>query len=241
MQRWGNMTCDEVMSELEALGSAQTRKVLRRHGAVDPFFGVKIGDLKPLAKKLKGRQELALELYATGNSDAQYLAGLIADGAAMTQGQLNTWARTAAWSLISGSTVAWVAAEHPRGFALARKWIDAKKESVARSGWATLAVLTTVVADDHLPVDELRRLLDRVVATIHDAPGDVAYVMNNFVICVGTYVAPLGDIALETAQQMGEVKIDMGETACQVPDAAPYILKSRRSQPIAPKRKSARC
>jgi len=56
------MNCAEVMSRLEALGTEQTRRTFRRHGAVEPFFGVKVGDLKPLAKQLKGRQNLALEL-----------------------------------------------------------------------------------------------------------------------------------------------------------------------------------
>jgi hypothetical protein len=37
------------------------------------------------------------------------------------------------------------------------------------------------------------------------------------------------------------VEIDMGDTACQVPDAESYILKSRRGAPVAPKRKTLRC
>ena len=48
------MTLKEVLTELESLGSEQTRKVLRKHGATDPFFGVKIGDMKNLRKALKG-------------------------------------------------------------------------------------------------------------------------------------------------------------------------------------------
>ena len=70
----------EVMQELSALGSPSIKKTLVRHGAPEPLFGVKIGDLKPLQKKLKGQQQLAMELYATKNSDAMYLAGLIANG-----------------------------------------------------------------------------------------------------------------------------------------------------------------
>lgn len=235
------MTLAETMTALAALGSAQTKKVLLRHGAVEPFFGVKIGDLKPLAKKLKGRQALALELYATGNGDAQYLAGMIADGARMTKPQLNRWAKTAAWSLISGNTVAWVASEHPDGLALALKWIDAKKESVARSGWASLCAIVSIIADDELPLATISQLLDRIGREMPTATDDVRYSMNNFVICVGTYVAPLGDEAIQTARTLGKVEIDRGQTACKVPDAEPYIIKSRRGQPIAPKRKTFRC
>lgn len=235
------MTVAEVMSELEALGSEQTRKVLRRHGAIDPFFGVKVGDLKPVAKKLKGRQDLALDLYQTGNSDAQYLAGMIADGAQMTKPQLNKWAKTAAWGLISGNSVAWVASEHPAGIALALKWIDAKKESVVRSGWATLCAIVSIADDADLPLEAIAQLLERVAQEMSTATDDVRYTMNSFIICVGTYVAPLGEAAISTARTLGKVEIDMGQTACKVPDAESYIIKSRRGKPVAPKRKTFRC
>lgn len=235
------MTLAQVMSALAAKGSESTKKVLVKHGAKEPFFGVKVADLKPLHKQLKGQQALALQLYATGNGDAQYLAGMIADGAQMTPAQLTTWAETANWGMISGFTVAWVASEHPEGFALATKWIDAKDEGVAVAGWKTLAALATTVPDEHLPAKKFSALLDRVAKTITKSPDDVRLAMNQFIIAVGTYVAPLGEAAIATAQKIGRVEADMGDTACKIPDAEPYILKARRGAPIAPKRKTVRC
>ena len=235
------MTLDQVMAALAAKGSEATKKLLVKHGAQEPFFGVKIADLKPLHKTLKGNQAIALQLYATGNADAQYLAGMIADGAKMTPAQLTTWAETANWTMISGFTVAWVASEHPDGFALAAKWIDSKKEPVAVAGWKTLGALATIVPDEALPVKKLSALLDRVAKTISAAPDDVRLAMNGFIIAVGTYVAPLGDQAIATAQKIGRVEADMGDTACKIPEAESYIMKCRRGAPIAPKRKTVRC
>lgn len=235
------MTLDQVMSELKALGRESIKKVLLKHGAKEPFFGVRIGDMKPLQKQLKGEQALALQLYATGNGDAQYLAGMIADGAKMTSAQIQKWADTAAWSMIGNNTVAWVASEHPEGFTLACKWIEAKKAHVACSGWATLGALAATVPDAQLPVKEFGALLDRVARTLHTSPDDVRYQMNSFVICCGTYIAPLADKAIATATKLGRVEVDMGETECKVPDAASYIVKSRRGAPVAPKRKTVRC
>lgn len=37
------------------------------------------------------------------------------------------------------------------------------------------------------------------------------------------------------------VKVDIGDIACQVPEAESHILKSRRGAPVAPKRKTTRC
>ena len=235
------MTLDQVMTELAAKGSDATKRLWLKHGAKEPFFGVKVADLKVIQKKLKGDQALALRLYATGNGDAQYLAGLVADGRRMSAAQLQSWADTAAWTMISATIVPWVASEHPDGFALAQKWIDSPQESVAVSGWKTLSALATVVPDDRLPVKPFGALLDRVAKTMPSASDDVRAAMNGFVIAVGTYFAPLGDKAIATARKIGRVEIDRGDTACKVPDAESYIAKYRRGAPIAPKRKTVRC
>ncbi len=235
------MKLRDVMAALEAKGSEQIKRILMRHGGPDSLLGVRIGDMKPIAKKIKGRQELALELYATGLSDAQYLAGMVADGRQMTARQLQTWADTASWDMISNNTVAWVASEHPDGFKLAAKWIGSTDELVRRAGWATLGALAATVPDDKLPVAEYGRLLDRVAKEIGKASDGVKYLMNGFVIGVGTYVAPLAAKAMATAKKIGKVEIDLGDTCCTVPVAEEYIIKSRRGAPVAPKRETVRC
>jgi hypothetical protein len=65
------MDIDEVVGELEKMGNARTKKVLLKPGASEPFFGVKVGDLKKIVKTAKKERPL----YQTGNSDAMYLAG----------------------------------------------------------------------------------------------------------------------------------------------------------------------
>lgn len=235
------MTLDEAMRALEFKASATTKKTLLRHGATEPLFGVRIGDLKPLVKQIKGDQKLALQLYATGNSDAMYLAGLVADGSQMTRAEVERWAKKAPWHMISGTIVPWVAAEHPEGLDIALEWIDSPKESIATSGWATLSSLVTTTPDEKLPIKKIDALLARIVKTLKSSPDRVRYAMNNFVICCGTYVAPLADKAVATARKLGKVEVDMGDTACQVPDAESYIMKSRRGAPVAPKRKTTRC
>lgn len=235
------MTLDETMQLLASKGSEQTKKTHLRHGATEPLFGVKIGDLKPIVKQIKGDQGLAMQLYATGNSDAMYLAGLVADGGKMKRAELDRWAKNATWHMISGTTVPWVAAEHPEAIEIALKWIDSPQEHIAVSGWSTLSCVVAVVPDAKLPVKQLGALLTRCVKTIYAAQNQVRYAMNNFVICCGTYVAPLADKAIEAARKIGSVEVDMGKTDCQVPDAESYILKSRRGLPVAPKRKTTRC
>src|SRR5437867_10716332 len=100
------MNLSEVMKALEKLGSSQAKKTYLRHGCPEPFFGVKIADMKGLIKKFKLSHDTALakELYQTGNSDAMYLAGLICDGHQLTRPELDEWATKATWHMISEYT-----------------------------------------------------------------------------------------------------------------------------------------
>jgi 3-methyladenine DNA glycosylase AlkD len=234
-------TVADIMSELQAKGSEQTRKTFQRHGAPQAMFGVKVGDLKPIVKRIKGQQQLACDLYDTGNSDAMYLAGLVADGSQMNKRQLNAWAKGATWYMIAEYTVPGVAAESPHARELALKWMDAKKESVAACGWCTYAGIVATREDGELDLEEIKRLLNRVVGEINAAPNRVRYCMNGFVISVGTYVKPLLKEAKAAAKKIGKVEVDMGDTACNVPLATEYIAKVEKMGRVGKKRKSMKC
>ena len=127
------------MAQLEASGDEKTKSTLMRHGAREPFFGVKVQELKKILKKTKKNHGLSLKLYATGNSDAMYLAGLMADESKMTKEHLNRWADEAYWSYLSEYTVPWIAAETPFGLELGLQWIESEHENIASAGWATLS------------------------------------------------------------------------------------------------------
>lgn len=144
------MNFEEIMQQLQQWGSESTKKVLVKHGAREPFFGVKIEYLKKIQKKAKKNYPLSLELYNTGNSDAMYLAGLIADPMKMTHEDLNDWAEKAYWYMLSEYTVAWVASESRYGSELALQWIDSDKENIASAGWATLASIASIKPDGEM-------------------------------------------------------------------------------------------
>ena len=236
-----SMTFSEVMVQLEAFGNPGTKTVLERHGAREPHFGVKVADLKKIVKKVKKNHELSLKLYATGNSDAMYLAGLIADETQMTEAILNEWAEQAYWYYLSEFAVAWVAAETPFGWKLGNKWIKSEKPNLAAAGWATLANFASVNADEALDIPAYRALLKSIPAQIHKAPGRVGYVMNGFVIAVGSYIAELTEEAKAIGAEIGKVSVDMNGTACKVPLIVPYIQKVIDKGSVGKKRKMARC
>jgi len=235
------MTKDEVMIALEGYGSEQTKKTLMKHGAREPFFGVKVGDMKKIVKKVKKNHELALELYDTGNSDAMYLAGLIADEKQITKADLIKWKDAAYWSMLSEYTVPWVCSESDFGFELGLEWIEADDEKTASAGWATLACLSGIKQDEDLDLEMYSKLLDRAAADVHKTDNRISYTMNGFIIAVGCNIASLTEKASKLGAKVGKVKVNMGGTACKVPLADVYIKKVVDKGRVGKKRKTARC
>ena len=234
-------TTAAVLKALKAKGNEQTRKTFLRHGMPEDMYGVKVGDLKVIAKQIKGNQQLACELYDTGNYDAMYLAGLVADGGQMTKKQLEAWAKAATCYMLSEYTVAWVASESPHARALALKWIKSKQPNIACSGWNTYASIVATRGDDELDLDEIQGLLQHVADNIDTAHDRVRYTMNGFVIAVGSYAKPLLREAKRVAKAIGKVEVDMGDTSCKVPLATDYIKKVESMGRVGKKRKTVKC
>lgn len=235
------MTTKEILSELEAYGSEPTKNTYIKIGAKEPLFGVKVADLKKVLKKTKKNHELSLELFATGNYDAMYLAGLMADEKQITKEQMELWVSQAYFSYLSEYTVPWVAAEAEFGFELGLKWIESDLETTTAAGWGTLAYYAALHEDEKLDINTYIKLLDRVEKDIHDAQNRVRYAMNGFVIAIGSYIESLTEKSKEVAQNIGKVTVDVGGTACKVPLATDYIEKVVAKGRVGVKRKTARC
>jgi hypothetical protein len=235
------MTAKEIMNELEKKGSESIKKIFRNHGTNGPMYGVKVADLKVIQKKVKKDHKLAMELFATGNYDAMYLAGLIADESKMSKKDIQQWTEKSHSSGISEYTVSWVAAESDYGWELGMKWIDSPKELIASAGWNTLSGVIAMKPDDELDITAIKKLLQRIVKEIHSSPNRVRYTMNGFVIGVGGYVKELTKHAIEIAKKIGDVYVDMRGTACKVPAATDYIKKMEAKGYIGKKKKTVKC
>jgi len=235
------MTEQEVLKELEGYGNDGTKKVFLNHGAKEPFYGVKVQDLKKIQKKVKQDHKLSLDLYATGNSDAMYLAGLIANEKMISKEDLNNWVDGAYWYILSEYTVPWIAAESKFGFELGLEWIESDEERIASAGWSTLSSYASLQPDEELNIQVYSKLLDRVEKNMHKSQNRVRYTMNGFVIAIGGSITELSSKAKEVAKKIGKVNVDVGGTACKVPLATAYIQKIIDRGSLGKKRKSARC
>jgi 3-methyladenine DNA glycosylase AlkD len=242
------MNLDQTMAALQKLGNEPTRKTWLAHGATGELYGVKIGDMKTLMKKLPKpgaeRQELALGLFDTGNLDAMYFAGLLADGSKMTRKQLDAWIGAARWSMLAEYTVPWVACEHPQAREVALTWIDSKKEPVAAAGWYVYTGVVSTRPDAELDLAEIEQLLARVEKQTPAAPLRLRHAMGCFVVGVAGGVKPLFAKAKATAKRLAALPRPAptaADRACKVPVALEMIEKLEKMGRVGRKRDTMKC
>jgi 3-methyladenine DNA glycosylase AlkD len=235
------MDLEMVMQELEALGKERTKKTYISNGAHEPLFGVATGAMKPIAKKIRLNQTLADELYATGNYDAMYFAGIIADPMVMTEADFERWMDGAYFYMLSDYVVAVTLAETEIAQAVADKWIASGEELRMSAGWSCYCWLLGNRPDSEFSTDKLARMLEQVKNTIHDAPDRTKSAMNNFIYTVAISYVPLHDQAVETAKAVGPVEIKRDTKKPSILHAAENIKKEIDRGKLGFKRKYVRC
>ncbi|MBI3654625.1 MAG: DNA alkylation repair protein [Acidobacteria bacterium] len=216
------MNFDDVMQQLEASGSEQTRKTYMRHGVTGAMFGVSYTTLGALKKKIKINHDLAAQLWATHNHDAQILATMIADPELMSAGLLEQWAKQLTNYVISDA-FAKLAAQTPVAQKKLERWTDSKQEWLGMAGWSMLG---QAVGNADLPDAYFEPYLAIIERDIHSRKNRVKHAMNMALIAIGTRNDNLQKKVLAVAKRIGKVEVDHGNTSCKTPDAAAYILKT---------------
>jgi 3-methyladenine DNA glycosylase AlkD len=214
------MNFTDTMQQLEALGSEQTRKTWRRHGAAEPLFGVKFADLSKLQKRIKIDHALAGALWRSANHDARLLACMIADAAKISETELNSWAGSLKDSG-SAEALANLASRTPMAGKMRDLWLA--ETSLQRAGWSLVAhtALTAMALDQALA----HSYLMRIEADIHQNENWTRRTMMYALIAIAGMNAELRQAAESALQRMGKVLFDPGQTACEFPDAKNSIAK----------------
>jgi len=222
------LTCKQVMAELKANGTDQYIKVMRNHGVIGDMFGVSYTFLKKLHKRLGTDHALAFELWETGNHDARVFACWVADADKVTMKLLEAWAREVDNQALAIELSA-LAQDSDLAAKLMRKWIAKKGEWPRVLGWSVYARLVLQPARDlkegGLEDAEIGELLERIIATLQDAPNRTRHSMNQAVIAVGCRPG-WKTKALAAAKKIGPVEVDYGKTSCKADDAVAKINKT---------------
>jgi len=131
-----------ILIELRRMGSERDRAGMARYGInVDNAFGVSVYELRKKAKDLGIDHELALALWKTGNHEARLLACFVDDPAEVTDGQMESWAKSLdSWDICDQATTSLFDLTK-YGWPKAREWAKRDDEWTKRAGFALMAGL----------------------------------------------------------------------------------------------------
>jgi hypothetical protein len=197
--------------------------------------------MTPIFKRIKYNQPLAEQLYSTGNYDAMYLAGMIAEPKKMTEDDFDRWIKDAYFYMVSDFIVSVTLAETEIAFTVADKWIDSGEELVMSAGWCCYNWLLGTRKDVEFDKDKLFAMLNRVRDTIRNQPNRTRHAMIEFITAVGISYLPLHEEALRIAKEVGSVDVAKGLSQSQAITAVDYIQNAADKGKIGFKRKHVRC
>jgi 3-methyladenine DNA glycosylase AlkD len=220
------MTINETLKQLKALGDEKTRAHNTKHGAGDNQFGVKHGDIRVLAKKIKTNHELAMSLWETRNVDAQLLAVLLVEPKTLSADEMNRMVRSVTFAHVADWLSAYVVKQHPDKETLRQQWMAADDRWAARAGW-DLTAGRVAKSPDGL---DLPALLDRIESEMASAQPEVQWTMNNTLLAIGIHFPKHRKRAIAIGETLGVYRDYPVSKGCTSPFAPIAIKEMVRRQ-----------
>jgi len=133
---------DQILAILRSMESPQSREGMGRFGIdVSNALGIKVTDLRKLARKITHNHGLAGELWETGIHEGRILASMIDKPDHVTESQMECWAKDFnSWDLVDqccNNLFRKTAHAHSK----AVEWSGREDEFVKRAGYTLMAVL----------------------------------------------------------------------------------------------------
>lgn len=213
------MNVKEVLAQLESMSNESVRKRNARDGAGDNQFGVQMGDIRKLAKKIKADHEFGLALWETGNLDARLLAILLMTPKKLSAKELEAMVKSATFAWLSEWLNSYVVKQHPEKEALREKWMKAKDAWSARAGWNLTAER---VARSPEGID-VPALLDRIESEMGKAPAPTQWTMNSTLAQIGIHFPKLRKRAVAIGEKLGIYRDYPVSKGCTSPFAPIWI------------------
>jgi 3-methyladenine DNA glycosylase AlkD len=222
------MTLTEALAELEALGSENMRLFYKKHGAGDNQFGVKLGNIRTVAKKTKADHQLALELWDTGIIEARLLATLIITPKKLSHEDLNKMVKSEKFTQVADWLYSYVIKPYPDTEPLRKEWMNSEDIMCARAGWA----LTSGSVVRNPSVLDIPTLLDRIEAEMKGAAPEVQWTMNFALGNIGINFSEYRQRAIAIGEQLGIYRDYPVSKGCTSPFVPIWVNEIVRRQAL---------
>ena len=213
------MTTAEILAQLKSLRNEKMFAHNTKNGAGNNQFGVKMGDIRTLANKIKTDHDLALELWKTKNIEARLLACLIMKPKSLSTKDLNELIKSIDFVQVADWFNAYVLKDHPEKEQLREIWIDSDNKWAARSGWSLTAGRVAKGAEGL----DLEKLLDRIEKEMPTALPEIQWTMNTVLAYIGIHHPGYRKRAIDIGNKLGIYRDYPVSKGCTSPFAPIWI------------------
>lgn len=213
------MELEEALNRLEELGTEKVRAHNTKRGAGGSQYGVRLGDIRKVAKEIGSDQQLAMSLWETGNLDAQFLAILLMKPKDLSADEMDRMIRSVNFDRVADWFNSYVAKKHPEKETLRQSWMSTEDPMAARAGWFLTAEQVSKSADGiNVPA-----LLDRIESEMGYAAPEVQWTMNTTLVEIGTSFPEHREQAIDIGHKLGLYRDYPVPKGCTSPFAPIWI------------------
>ncbi|MEW6648692.1 MAG: DNA alkylation repair protein [Chloroflexota bacterium] len=220
------MTLRNVLEQLESLGNEKVRAQNKKNGAGDNQFGVRLGDIRKLAAKIKTNHQLAIALWDSGNIDARLLAILLLKPHNLSRDELDSMVRSVNFAQVADWLNSYVVKNHPDRESLRQSWLEDDDRWAARAGWSLTAERIAKNPDGL----DLPALLDRIESEMGSAAAEVQWTMNFCLAGIGIHFTEHRQRAIAIGEKLGIYRDYPVSKGCTSPFAPIWINEMVRWQ-----------
>lgn len=213
------MTLKQALKQLESLGTEKMRAQNAKHGAGDNQFGVRRGDVRKLAKKIKANQKLAMALWGTKNIDAQFLAILLIEPKSLSSEEVDEMVGAITFVEVADWFTSYVIKKHADKEVLRQQWMESENSMAARAGWS-LTSERVAKSPDGL---DIPALLKRIASEMGNAELEPQWTMNFVLAEIGINFSKHRKRALAIGEKLGVYRDYRCSKGCTSPFAPIWI------------------
>jgi 3-methyladenine DNA glycosylase AlkD len=220
------MTLEDALAQLESLGNERVRAHNKKNGAGENQFGVRLGEIRKLAAKIKSNDQLAIALWKTGNIDARLLAILLIKPKNLSCDEMDRMVRCVNFVQVADWLNSYIVKSHPDKESLRQSWMEDDDPWAARAGWSLTSERIAKNSDGL----DLPALLDRIESELGNAASEVQWTMNFCLAGIGIHFPKHRKRAIAIGEKLRIYRDYPVSKGCTSPFAPIWINEMVRRQ-----------
>lgn len=215
----------EVLELLKSLGNEKRKEMYIKNGASENTYGVLLGELRKIAKQLKGKHELGLELWDSNNTDAQWLACMLLDANKLTLDEVRAMVSRLTYKDLIDKFIGEVVKNHKDREILIKEWTDSSEDNLGRAGWN---LIVHKISSGSINDEEIQALLVKIENDLQFANSGTQWAMNHALCQIGISFNRYTKACIQLGEKLGvykDLKVSKGCTSAYAPNWISAVTK----------------